>query len=132
MSFDSNTRPVCKTALLGKSGEKAVGDYLTKQGFTLLCYNFSSRWGEIDIIVQNKNLICFVEVKTRTTAYCSSSELIPPSKQKKIIATAQFFCLKNHIKDNHILRFDVALTTPLHNEFSITYIANAFCSQGNL
>ena len=123
MLRDSRVRTA--TSLLGSAGEQAVGDWLQKQGFTVLCYNFRSRGGEIDVIAQCKDLLCFVEVKVRTTDYFNSSGLITPSKQRKIIHTARLFCLKNKVSDS-ILRFDVALAKPAQNIFEITYIPNAF------
>lgn len=123
MLHDSKTPQA--TALLGTAGEQAVGNWLYKQGFIVLCYNFRSRGGEVDVIAQRNKLICFVEVKVRTTDYFNSSGLITASKQKKIIHTARLYCLKNRITDS-ILRFDVALVKPIENRFDINYIPNAF------
>lgn len=117
-----------RSSLLGRAGEQAVGKKLSLEGFSILHYNFRSRGGEIDVIAQKKNLICFIEVKVRTTDYFNSSHLITPSKQHKIIYTARLFCLKNKLS-NSILRFDVALVKPQNDNFEITYIPNAFSNE---
>ena len=113
------------TKQLGKAGERAVGTWLQQRGFTILCYNYRSKIGEIDIIAQHNTILAFVEVKARTVTYFNSSELIIASKQKKIIQTAQKFCFEKNITDK-IYRFDVALVQPRNDSFDITYIPNAF------
>ncbi len=123
-----DSKIVSTRSVLGNAGEQAVGDLLQKNGFTLICYNFRSRGGEVDIIARRGELVCFVEVKARTKDYFNSSNLITPSKQKKIIYTARLFCLKKKISDA-ILRFDVALVRPVGTTFDITYIPNAFCHE---
>lgn len=114
---------------LGNAGEAAVGTWLLEQGFTVLAYNYRSAGGEIDLIAQHKELIAFIEVKVRSNDYFNSSQVIVPSKQKKIIFTARRFCLQHRITDK-IVRFDVALLKPVGNSFEITYIPNAFTDQG--
>ena len=73
MLRDSKVRP--ETSLLGSAGERAVGDWLHKQGFAILCYNFRSRAGEVDLIAQRNKLFCFVEVKVRTTIILTAPAL---------------------------------------------------------
>jgi Holliday junction resolvase-like predicted endonuclease len=42
--------------------------YLRRLGYVMVARNFrSSRRGEIDLIGWNKNVLCFIGVKTRTT-----------------------------------------------------------------
>lgn len=54
------------SALLGKAGEDYVAKYLKSKGFIILKRNWrDSRYGEIDIIAENRDYIVFVEVKTR-------------------------------------------------------------------
>ncbi|MFA6066224.1 MAG: YraN family protein [Candidatus Babeliaceae bacterium] len=116
---------------LGKKGEGLVATYLQQQDFSSIVMNFSCRQGEIDIIAHKKKLIAFVEVKVRNNHYCNLSEIIVPSKQKKIITTAHQYLLKyGYSPDEHIIRFDVALLEPCGADYSITYIPNAFTQQG--
>ena len=109
--------------VLGNQGEGLVADYLVKQGFVILDKNFSVRGGEVDIIARKKDIIAFVEVKTRLTAYFSTSEVVTPSKQKKIIFAAKCFIARHRYIDTSY-RFDVALVQGALQE--ITYIEHAF------
>ena len=53
----------------GRRGEEAAYFYLRKLGYVMVARNFRSpnRRGEIDLIAWHKDVLCFVEVKTRTT-----------------------------------------------------------------
>lgn len=110
---------------LGKKGEELVAKYLEKNNFIIIEKNFSSKYGEVDIIAQKDNVIAFVEVKLRQNPAFYLSELITGSKQNKIIKTALWYIGNNNFSDM-IFRFDVALLEPIKNDYKITYIENAF------
>lgn len=50
---------------VGRVGEEVAVDLLIKKGFELILRNFSTRFGEIDIIMKDKGVLVFVEVKTK-------------------------------------------------------------------
>ncbi len=50
-----------KTGLIG---EKAAESYLVKQGFSITDRNYSTRFGEVDIIAKRNNRLYFFEIKT--------------------------------------------------------------------
>ncbi len=113
------------TKELGNLGEKAVSSFLKNKKFKIIGKNYKSKLGEIDIIAQKKELVVFVEVKTRKDVYFPISSVITITKQKKIIKTAKIFALKNKLFDK-ILRFDVATAVFKEDKFNINYIENAF------
>ena len=49
----------------GKIGEDYAAQFLTKKGYRVVARNYRSRFGEIDLIAENKEYIVFAEVKTR-------------------------------------------------------------------
>jgi len=111
---------------LGTQGEQLVGTFLEKKGYAILNKNYASRWGEVDIIAKQGDVICFIEVKTRKQSYFPIASVVNKGKQHKIIRTAKHFILNQQLRD-YIFRFDVA--TVLLNDSknpSINYIANAF------
>jgi Uncharacterised protein family UPF0102 len=61
---------VAKHLLTGRRGEEAAYIYLRRYGYTMVARNFRSpnRRGEIDLIGWHNDILCFVEVKTRTSA----------------------------------------------------------------
>lgn len=113
-----------KTAL-GQEGEAAVAAFLKNEGYVILEANYRQRCGEVDLIAARNEILCFVEVKTRQKEYFSTSQVVTSSKQKRIIRTAQYYILKNRIK-NKAFRFDVAIVIHKSDQPEIRYIANAF------
>lgn len=53
----------------GRRGEEEAYFYLRHMGYTIVCRNFRSPRcrGEIDLIGWEDNVLCFIEVKTRTS-----------------------------------------------------------------
>jgi putative endonuclease len=50
---------------LGRSGERLALEHLERLGFELVARNHRTRWGEIDLVVHDGDVLVFVEVKTR-------------------------------------------------------------------
>ncbi len=111
--------------VLGLQGEELVCSLLTKKNFTIVEKNYSFRTGEIDIIAKNKDVLTFVEVKTRRKAYFPISTVVNQSKQRKIIKTALHFLAYNP-HPNTVIRFDVATVIMSESSHEIQYIPNAF------
>ena len=112
---------------LGKSGEEIALNYLKNKKYKVLEKNFRLFRGEIDIIVQKRNILVFVEVKTRRSKdFGFPEESVTPSKQQQIKKIAQGFLVKNNLQDIEC-RFDVISLSFNDNEkFSIRHIKNAF------
>ena len=83
--------------IIGQDAELIACDYLQQQGLRLMRRNYFSRFGEIDLIMQDKqdgNSVVFVEVKARKAGINNALESITLAKQRKMVKTAQFFLLK--------------------------------------
>ena len=119
-----------KSTEFGVLAEDRVAAYLRKKGFYIAKRNYKSRYGEIDIIAENKDTVIFVEVKARTEDYIvSPSEAVDKAKQRRIIATAKDYYVKSHCVLNP--RFDVAMVIAFKDEediwkFELKYLKNAF------
>lgn len=113
----------------GKWGEAAALEYLNKKGFLTVTTGFRSRFGEIDLIVKNKEFLVFVEVKTRKNHnFAHAREYVGKDKQRKIISTANYWLMKRPTKLQP--RFDVIEIYTSYGESSqppeINHIENAF------
>ncbi len=110
----------------GKIWEIEAAKYLKKRKYKLIDFNFTSRFGEIDLIVKNKKYICFVEVKQRNeSSIALPREFVDECKQRKIIKTAEFY-LAYHPTDLQP-RFDVIEIYTENNKIkSIKYLENAY------
>ena len=93
--------------LFGKQGENYACRLLQKSGYRIIERNFTSRFGEIDIIAQDKDTLVFVEVKTIwSRRFGLPQEAVTPQKLFRIKRTAEYFSLR-HPRLPKKLRIDV-------------------------
>ncbi len=91
---------------IGDWGEKLTRKYLRKKGYRFIASNFQCRMGEIDLIVEDRYTLVFVEVKTRKSAtFAQGREFVDYHKQHRLRATAAYY-LSQKPTDKPV-RFDV-------------------------
>lgn len=112
----------------GASGESYAARILQEQGYSIRERNFACKYGEIDIIAEQGDIIAFVEVKTRKIGSMTSGlEAVTKSKQRKIIVTAMWYLQRTGIELQP--RFDVLCVTTKDGEMvSHEYLEGAFDS----
>lgn len=111
---------------IGKKGEEEAKKYLISLGYNILNTNYRNKIGEIDIIAMDKNVLVFIEVKTRTNiSYGYAYEAVDNRKQRKIISTSMVY-IKCHNLGNYQLRYDI-VEVYLTIKPQINHIENAFC-----
>ena len=94
------------TQNIGEKGEEYTVKFLKKKKYKILERNYRKRYGEIDIIAENKNYIVFVEVKTRhKDSMASAADAVNRQKQIRIIKTASLYLAENETEK--FCRFDV-------------------------
>ena len=114
----------------GMQQEAIAQAYLEQQGLTLLRKNFSSRFGEIDLIMLDGNTLCFVEVRYRKAAtHGGAAASITRGKQKKLVKTALYFLLQECQYQNAPLRFDTVLLQQASGNSDINWIRGAFYAE---
>ena len=65
MASNKDNKPISTTtARTGSVGEALAVKYLKNAGFTVIETNYRKKWGELDIVARNKDIIHFIEVKT--------------------------------------------------------------------
>ena len=115
----------------GNKGEKIAAEYLRKNGYKINEVNVRSPLGEVDIIAREKDVIVFVEVKTRYSHELGYPEqAVGIKKQKKLSQLALWYMQKNKITDT-AARFDVVAITLYPECNDIKLIKNAFDFIGN-
>lgn len=96
------TQETNETKLLGEHGERLAVDHLIRRGYRVVCCNFTvpigrnirgaAVTGEIDIIALDGDVLCFVEVKTRSADdFASPLSAVDLRKQRQIIRTARVY-----------------------------------------
>lgn len=81
---------------VGKEGERKAKRYLKKIGYKFITQNYTTKYGEIDLIFIDKDQLVFVEVKTRTNdSKGMPQNAINQRKIEKISRIAHHFMQKN-------------------------------------
>lgn len=90
------------TSLIGKLGEELAANFLVRKGCELVLSNFKvpigrnrlgvQISGEIDIIALENDVLCFVEVKTRSSdEFSTPLSAVDLRKQRQITRTARVY-----------------------------------------
>jgi putative endonuclease len=96
---------------LGGAGEQLAAEHLERRGFAILQRNYRTRWGELDIVAFNGQVLVFCEVKTRRSGGSAGGplEAVGPGKQARVRRMAASW-LRERAGDRPYarqLRFDV-------------------------
>jgi len=112
---------------LGAGGEEIALEFLKKNRFKLVVKNYRCRYGEIDIIARDPgNVLCFIEVKTRSSqSHGTPQEAVTLKKQGQIGKVALEFIQRYKLEKNHA-RFDVVAVNLLPAGHTVELIQNAF------
>lgn len=110
----------------GRFGEDLAVRFLKKQGYKIICRNYRTKFGEIDIIAKDTDTIAFIEVKSRRTSTFGHPKCsITHEKQKRISKTALYY-LKTTDQSNASARFDVVTVNSHNKKTDVEIIKNAF------
>lgn len=90
---------------VGKLGEDLAEKYLQQKGYRTLARNFRTRYGEIDLVMEDGECIVFVEVKARRSLACGEPhEAIDARKKSQLLKMAEEYLILNPSQGD--LRFD--------------------------
>lgn len=111
---------------LGVEGEEAAVQFLKERGYLIRDRNVYCRYGELDVVAELNELLCFVEVRTRTTNRFGGPALtVMSSKQSRVIKAAIEYLQRMRVRDR-MIRFDVISVVGRGSERRIEHIPNAF------
>lgn len=92
--------------IVGAWGESIAAEYLRKRQYKLVAMNYKCRYGEIDLIAQNRQYLVFVEVKLRKSdRFAQALEHVDYHKQNRLRTTAEMYLSQNPTRLQP--RFDV-------------------------
>jgi putative endonuclease len=102
LHFEQKTRAASNTAEIGRTGEELAAQFLVRRGMRLICSNFkvpigrnrrgAAVTGEIDLIALDEGVLCFIEVKTRSSdEFASPLSAVDVRKQRQITRTARIY-----------------------------------------
>ena len=111
---------------VGPAGERLAAEYLTARGYKIAASNFRTKFGEIDLVCLDGDVVVFVEVKTRTSGrYGRPVEAVSPEKQRRLSMAAGIF-LSREAWDDRRARFDVLGVSVVGDAVEIEHLPDAF------
>jgi len=93
---------------LGQQGERLAETYLKRNHLKLIERNSRCRFGEIDLIMLDRGVVVFVEVRLRKhTQFGTGAESVTITKQLKLRKTASLWLGRSRHYQHAPCRFDV-------------------------
>ena len=112
---------------VGQYWERKAESFLHRRGLTTRERNFNCRAGEIDLIMNDGNMLVFVEVRFRNNvAYGSGADTVSTRKQKRLTRAALYFLCRNPRFSLKPCRFDVISVGKSQGQTEFRWIRNAF------
>lgn len=97
-----NNQKNSSSIALGKNAENQARHFLQSQGLSFVAKNYKCRYGEIDLIMDDKSDLVFVEVRMRHSClYGEAAETVDQTKLKKIINSSEHY-IQMHYSDKNI------------------------------
>ncbi len=110
---------------LGRRGEDEATRALKRSGYRIVQKNYRCRYGEVDIIATDGNVLCFVEVKTRRDdKFGSPKDAIDDRKARHMLAVAENYLTTKGLSDMQA-RIDVVSVEVRGERFHCEIIKNA-------
>jgi putative endonuclease len=99
--------PTTGRVQLGKWGEDSACRALARQGYAILERRHRTRFGEIDIIANDRGVLVFIEVKARrTSTHGTAADALTGHKQRRLLRLALMYLASRRLA--HVpCRFDV-------------------------
>ncbi len=111
---------------LGQKGEELALRFLKKNGYRLIERNYTCKMGEVDIVAREKDILAFIEVKTRKTTTFGPPQMAVDQRKQEQLSRVALHYLKEKRLERIKARFDVVaiLLSPKGPEIEL--IRNAF------
>ncbi|HHZ70384.1 MAG TPA: YraN family protein [Methylococcaceae bacterium] len=111
---------------MGAIAEGIAHNFLITKGLSPIARNYRTRFGEIDLIMNDNKTLVFIEVRYRSyDHFGSAAESITKKKQNRIIQTAQHFIMSRQV--TAAIRFDVVAVEPdTSKKVTCNWIKNVF------
>lgn len=93
----------------GRRGERAAFFYLRRLGFVVTARGWRSARarGDLDLVAWENDVLCFIEVKTRTTRAVAPAEAAVDADKKRMIRKMAHYYLRQLPKHDVPVRFDI-------------------------
>ena len=112
---------------LGDAAEQAAVDLLERDGYRVVARNFRCPWGEVDVVAERGELLCFVEVRMRSSAaWGDPAHTVSWAKQRKVTRAALHYLAQRGGPGERMVRFDVISVLGRGEKARLEHIPDAF------
>jgi putative endonuclease len=110
---------------VGQRWEDLAAKELRAAGYTIRDRNWRGKAGEIDIVAEEKGVVCFVEVKGKSgPRFGAPAEAVTFQKQRRIGRAAQEYVTRKRLRGS--FRFDVVAVLARDGSVEVRILRNAF------
>jgi putative endonuclease len=97
---------------IGNKGEDIAANFLRTRGLAILDRNYRKKWGEIDIVACENNILHFVEVKTVSCETDKDQDFYPEDnvhylKRKRLSRAVSTYLLEKNVSPETPFQIDV-------------------------
>ncbi|MFQ5935179.1 MAG: YraN family protein [Acidiferrobacterales bacterium] len=111
----------------GRDTEDRAYQHLSSHGLKLLERNYRAPCGEIDLIMEQRDTLVFVEVRyRRSETFGTPAETINARKQAKLRATAAHYLQQHRSARKQPCRFDIVAVSGARDGERVLWLQNAF------
>jgi len=110
----------------GQEAETIATDFLKKIGYKILERNFFTRFGEIDIICKDDNVLVFVEVRSLKRKDFHPLQTLSHQKMRRILNAIEWYLTKNDLYGKQDCRLDIIGVTLSGGSKDIVHIKDAY------
>lgn len=112
---------------IGNAAEALAQRTLENAGLSTLARNAGFRVGELDLVMRERELVVFVEVRYRTPSSFGDGLLsVDRGKRRRIVRAAQAWLARHPALANQPCRFDVVAVSGTGDSMQPDWIRNAF------
>lgn len=113
---------------IGSLGEELALAHLLAHGLKPLIRNYRCKMGELDLVMMEREVLVFVEVRCRANNdYGGAAASVDWKKQHRLVLAAEHLRMKRAELRRYPARFDViAITTGSEPKAKVDWIKNAF------
>ncbi|AKF81846.1 YraN family protein [Myxococcus sp. MISCRS1] len=110
----------------GDEAEAAAVRYLEERGWRVRARNWLCRYGELDVVAEREELLCFVEVRMRSTAvWGDPAHTVSFAKQRRVVKAALHYLFAHELQ-GRMMRFDVIAVVGRGERATVEHIPGAF------
>ncbi len=110
----------------GDAAEEAAVHFLEAQGWRVLARNWTCRYGELDVVAERGDTVCFVEVRMRSSAvWGDPANTVSFAKQRRVVKAALHYLFAYDLS-GRMIRFDVISVVGRGERATVEHIPAAF------